>query len=252
MEGSMGLDGVELLMEVEDEFGITIDDDAPPAEGDVTVGDLYRHILEKLRAKGEVLGPDASAKCLSSAAFYVFRRGLCDEFGLDRQRVRPSTRMEDLVPKADRRRRWRALSMRLGLDLPKLERAPAMLTAIRCSTVAVFAAGFAFLYAGWIPPMAVWALTGGSIGFAVIALALTGPLAIHFPRATQTVRGMVLRVLATNLKKIAGAPPPQAAKRRLHPDEVWEMLRSIVVEQLDIPPEEVTKKARFYKDLGVG
>lgn len=248
----MGLDGVEILMEVEDVFGIPIDDEKPVAEGDVTVGDLYQHILGKLRAKGEVVDPDVSAKCLSSAAFYVFRRGLCDEFGLDRKQVRPSTRMDDLVPKADRRRRWRALREALGLELPELERHPCLKHAIGWTAGCVVVAGLL------VPRLAEWA-DGASLGFfwggvvlVIAAILLTHPLATHFPRTAQTVRGMVLRVLAMNLKKITGVSRPETAKRRLHPEEVWEMLRSIVVEQLDVAPEEVTKKKRFIKDLGVG
>jgi len=248
----MGLDGVEILMEVEDVFDISIDGDKPIAEGDVTVDHLYRHILDKLRAKGALIDSETSAKCLSSAAFYVFRRGLCDEFGLDRKQVRPSTRLDDLVPKADRRHRWCALGKRLELDLPGLERAPGILAAIGYGALTVFAAGLALIYAGWLPPMAVWAFTGGSIGSAIVAAIITGLFASSFPRSTQTVRGMVLSVLAKNLEKITGRPKPVMISPRLRPDEVWEMLRSIVVETLDVTPEEVTKKARFVKDLGVG
>jgi acyl carrier protein len=252
MEEAMGLDGVELLMEVEDEFGISIDDNAPPAEGDVTVGDLYRHILAKLREKGEVLDPDASAKCLSSAAFYVFRRGLCDEFGLDRKQVRPSTLMDDLVPKADRRRRWRALGERLRLDLPKLERHPLLTRAISHVAIFIAFAGFFVAFVAEWPDATILAFFGAGLVFAMTAVLLTRPLATHFPGPRQTVRGIVLRVLAANWTKIAGMAGLTMTAPGRHSNEVWEKLHSIVVAQLDVAPEEVTRKARFYKDLGVG
>jgi len=248
----MGLDGAEILMEVEDVFEIDIDDDETIGEGDVTVGDLYRHILGKLRAKGEVIDLDASAKCLSSAAFHVFRRGLCSEFCLDRRQVRPSTRMDDLVPKADRHRRWRALGERLELELPALERHRAVIKAIGGAATLIFAAGLALVYAGWVPPVAILAFTAGSVGSAVLALAVMRPLAIHFPISMQTVRGMVLRILAANWTRITAMAELTDTGSGGHLDEVWETLRSIVAEQLNIPPEQVTKRARFVKDLGVG
>ena len=34
-------------------------------------------------------------------------------------------------------------------------------------------------------------------------------------------------------------------------DEVWPQLKAIIVEQLGVKPEEVTKEAKFVEDLGV-
>ncbi len=34
--------------------------------------------------------------------------------------------------------------------------------------------------------------------------------------------------------------------------EVWPQLQTIIVEQLGVKPEEVTREARFVEDLGVG
>ena len=44
---AMGLEGVELVMEVEDEFAISISDEA--AQQAVTVGDLYNLVLRLVR-----------------------------------------------------------------------------------------------------------------------------------------------------------------------------------------------------------
>jgi hypothetical protein len=71
----MGLDGVELLLAVEDAFQIHIEDHE--AGGVYTVGDLYNLVVTKLQ------GQD-SKRCLTSAAFYRTRRGIMDTLGVDR------------------------------------------------------------------------------------------------------------------------------------------------------------------------
>lgn len=62
----MGLDTVELVIEVEESFGISIgDEDAP---GIVTVGDLFEYVLERVGSRPTL--------CLTSLAFYRLRRAI--------------------------------------------------------------------------------------------------------------------------------------------------------------------------------
>ena len=61
----MGLDAVELVMRVEEEFGIEIPD--AEAEEATTVGKLYELVLSKLK-------PDNRDVCLTSTAFYRTRQ----------------------------------------------------------------------------------------------------------------------------------------------------------------------------------
>ena len=81
----MGLDVAELILEIEDTFGITIPERAEPPVI-ATVGDLYRFILERL-AESE---PETS-RCRSAAIFYRFRRALlaCGPLRLSRPQVHP-------------------------------------------------------------------------------------------------------------------------------------------------------------------
>src|ERR1700722_12370853 len=65
----MGLDTVELVMEIEEAFDLTIPDEE--AEKIQTIGQAYRYILARLA------GPvDGTAVCLSAATFYFLRRKL--------------------------------------------------------------------------------------------------------------------------------------------------------------------------------
>ena len=110
----MGLDIVELVMDLEDQFGIPIDDDA---FGDIeTVGQLYDHILLVMRrhpAHRIVL-------CASASCFYHLRRELLADPQMPPTRVRPDSRFADVVPAGQRRRVLTRLTQMLGLPTPRL------------------------------------------------------------------------------------------------------------------------------------
>ena len=103
----MGLDSVELLMRIEEEFSIDLpDEDVSKVH---TVGELYEFVLSKLKTT-----PD----CLSSKAFYRTRRALVDALGLPRRSIRPSTDLEPLFPTAHRKQLWSSVADAIGLTDP--------------------------------------------------------------------------------------------------------------------------------------
>src|SRR5262245_53478218 len=98
--GDSPMDIVPVIMAVEERFGVTL-----PDEGgwSVTVGDLYLSLLAQTRRP-------APAPCPTSQAFYRLRRTLTGEFGVDRRRVRPGTRLCHLFPAASRGATWPRLA----------------------------------------------------------------------------------------------------------------------------------------------
>ena len=111
-EKAMGLDSVELVLEVENAFGFSIPDE--DAAGLTTVGKLYDYVLaHRFRGKQDV--------CLSSMTFYKLRRGLMLVLQVPRNSVRVSTEVSAIIPK-HRRRSWRALEKATGFRLPFLRR----------------------------------------------------------------------------------------------------------------------------------
>ena len=107
----MGLDTVELVMEVEETFGIEIPIEA--AQEIVTVGDLFEFVKSQTE-----LAP--AGTCLTAATFYDLRKGL-HLSGID-QRFGPSTRLDEILPCDDRRSFWARLAEDTELRLPKLVR----------------------------------------------------------------------------------------------------------------------------------
>ncbi len=86
----MGLDTVELVMAVEEEFGISIPDDVAPKL--VRLGDLHAFAVEALCARGESVDPSAvweQVKAIMRREFGI-REGnlvpeahIVDDLGLD-------------------------------------------------------------------------------------------------------------------------------------------------------------------------
>ena len=70
---AIGLDTIEIVMEIEETFGITIPN--RDAEKIQTIGDAYRCIIERLEF------PEVPGTCLTSHAFYHFRRTLMRKLG---------------------------------------------------------------------------------------------------------------------------------------------------------------------------
>ena len=80
----MGLDAVELLMAVEEKFGVSITDEE--ATKAVTVGDLKQLVKTKL----DVADADG---CLTQRAFHLIRKKATAEFGVLRRNLNPMPRL---------------------------------------------------------------------------------------------------------------------------------------------------------------
>ena len=79
----------------------------------------------------------------------------------------------------------------------------------------------------------------------VIALHLTTPFATQFAHECLTIRGMIRTATALNYGKLTLQGPGW------NREEVWELLRAIIVEQLGVAPEQVVESAEFVKDFRV-
>jgi hypothetical protein len=237
----MGLDAVELVIEVEKTFDISILD--ADAEKIVTVGQLYDCVLSKLPAQ-------QTQRCLSAAAFYQFRSALTAQFGIDRASVRPSTLITSIVPETGRKSEWQRLGRQLDWYLPSLVR-PAWMSAglkglILCWIVAVIAAAVwaSEFFINAVPMQSAAALLGGIL-LRVVAILLTTPFKTRFSSDCLTVRGTVQSALALNYAKIS-------AGRAGWNQEVWDCLRAIIVKQLGVPEDKIVASAEFVGDFGAG
>lgn len=231
----MGLDTVELVMEIEEAFDITIPDDR--ASEMVTVGDVYDFILEKTSHV-----PSESSRCLSAAAFYELSRQVRG-LGLVSGKIRPNTKLDQVIPLTGRRSTWKTLSSQMDLRFPRLGR-PAWLALLNCILVALVFITALAVFANANQLVAVLVALGlGALSSAAVAL-LTEPFAIYPAATCTTIRDLVTHLVAINYNKLAG----RYASR--NPTDVWNALQLIVSEQLGVDRSKVLPHARFVQDLG--
>ncbi len=233
----MGLDAVELLIEIEDTFSIEIPDE--DASRMATVGDVHEYIVanSNMASKGSV--------CLSASAFRSLRRAAASLGVTDR--LRPRDSIDRLLPDSGRRRFWTSLQHSAQLRLPKLRRPKWMVAA---ATVVVM------LLTAWVG-LAVYRETRSQLAAPILGVAaamfsgwllsvLTLPFATLPPANCATLGHLAESVLGLNFSQLA---------KRYHggdSNDVWIALRAVIVEQLGVSPEVVTPTASFEKELGCG
>ena len=234
----MGLDFVELVMRIEERFGIAIpDEDASKVE---TAGDLHKLVLLKLRDV-------KTDRCLTSAAFYRVRRGFIEGLGISRREIAPSLDLETLLPKRGRRRKWQLLQRAAPVEIPDLQFPRSVLT---------FIAGIGTLLAGVLlgaslfnrkissESLVVWGLIGIVIVMSILVKLCT-PLAVAFPNQAVTVGDLARGALSRNYRQLA------ASIGGYNEADTWEALRGLIVDQIGVEKDKVTPEARIVKDLGV-
>lgn len=105
----VGLDGVELILEAEESFGISLADDETAKI--VTVGQFNDAIMREL--------PRPEKKfCLSAVTFHKLRQTLLTVTGRERGEVRPSTRLDALMPRRQHKATWKRMEQLSGLRFP--------------------------------------------------------------------------------------------------------------------------------------
>ena len=230
----MGLDTVELVMDVEESFGITIpDDDAQRIE---TVGDLFEFIKSQTK-----LAP--AGTCLTAATFYEIRNGMLAA-GID-EKFGPSTSLADIIPIRHRRSIWSRLSRNTQLRLPNLER-PSWVIIGNVAITMCLSILIALVASGRETSGFIFLVTGITCLFIIGFLTsfVTTPLATKFATEFVTFRGLSERVLALNATKLKNEHGPMG------PNDIWVILRDLIVNQLGVDIDEVTPEASFVKDLG--
>jgi hypothetical protein len=238
----MGLDIIELVMNIEETFGVVIPDDQ--AERMKTLGDTHRVLLLKTG-----LRPDPP--CLSGVTFYRVRRALL-QLGVPRQGVRPRAGLGELLPGKNRRVLWERFRQALGpLRLPALTR-PGWIFAVSAA-VALATAATAALALHGRPDGPPWyiALVSGELALAALIYRLSEPLAVCFPGGCVTVRDVVLDVLEHNRDAIA----VEVARREgsISPErerEVWDTLCRLVSEWSGVDPKLLTESTSWSDELG--
>lgn len=230
----MGLDGVELILALEEEFQIVLEDEAVSSV--YTIGDLYKLLLSKL--------PQASAPaCTTSMAFYAVRRGLMEELGVSRKDLRPATSLASLFSQFPPRRRQQWHRFRNGMPY-KLDHLGVGRIAFWGSAIlgASVCAWFAHGALDRLPYTAAAALCGFVLG--LIAIYKTACAHTSFPNGIDTVGDLARLLLGKNTHAFA------QRTQGWTPENVWQTMKTVVIAQLGVNPELVVPEASIVEDLG--
>ena len=106
----MGLDSVELVMSIEDKFGIRIEDSE--AEKIYTVQDFADVVFRKIIA-------NPSDKCLTQIIFYRIRKAF-RILTSNEKKIRPDMKILELFTQTELKEKWNQLKTEVGLKLPDL------------------------------------------------------------------------------------------------------------------------------------
>jgi acyl carrier protein len=104
-----GLDTVELVMGIEEEFGIDIPDE--DAERLVTVGQTYEWLRRRLAST-------PATDCLTQKVFYKLRRALLEGYKLRRRAISPQMRLDYLLSLEELEDGWPYLEVAMNMKLP--------------------------------------------------------------------------------------------------------------------------------------
>jgi len=229
----MGLDGVELVMAMEEAFGVELkDDECFQAVTPRMVGDL---IFSKLQSTDQHV-------CQSQRAFYLLRKAVMRQFGLPRTVVTPNMSFRTLIPPEKEKDVWSDFKSSIhARSWPGLVCPQWLLWSTRVSACGVSAAVFYIL---WIS-FPIGAENAAMIGaVALIVASILGAKATRrfktrIPARFRRIRDIVpFAVTSDQVKWTRG--------------QVSALVKQVVLQQLAIPETKYREDAHFIKDLGLG
>jgi acyl carrier protein len=232
----MGLDAVELVMDIEDRFRIALPDSECSRVR--TVADLAALVISRL--------PKAKELCPTARSFVSVRSTLAKECGIDRRTLRPTSPLEVVFPRETRRVRWKLLA-KTQPHLPRL----GLTDAVRRGVNAVGV----FLLFLWLPALVLllveFGVLGGVIAFfaftvgAITFVAIREKWAHEFPVGCETLGDLVRLISPESM-------PSDGGRRLIAEQEISDRVQSIIAEQLGLKREKVTIESRLVEDLGMG
>lgn len=218
----MGLDTVELVLAIEEEFGITIQEE--DAEHMVTPRLVADYVFPRVRVHED-------EPCPSQSTFYRIRSVLVNEFGVSRREIRRDSQLYKLL-EPDIKAQWARLRVSLGAErFPTLERSNNLIATWLFGAPAVAAA---ILISLGLPIMAV---TIVFLVLLVLAHGATSGMGTIIPENYRTVASLIPYVGCASTRIWTYA-------------EVLARIVQITSDQLGIPVEKIHADSRFVQDLG--
>lgn len=230
----MGMDGVEIVMAVEDAFDIHVSD--AEAEILVTPGQLIELVQKKVAAVN-------TDTCLNHRAFNWLRQYLVARYGLARTSVKPTKKLGLVIPKSQRKVFLNQIVLEIGADRPPLLERPLWLKVSLLVLSIVVGVFFAFRFGADFGD-ALGMLFLGVIAAGFLGAMMTLPLRTEFPKEVATAGDMALWIRRRK-KDLANI-----SQKKWTRDQIASRVREIVIEVLGCE-SQYREDARFVEDLGL-
>lgn len=165
--------------------------------------------------------------CTNVAVFARIRKAFVESIGCYPSTIRPETLLLHVMDGCRRRSTWETVERNLGWKVPELRRSRFV--------VGLSSAGYFVL--AWMTYReygSLWLSALLAFPYSIVAYYCTMPLDVHFPKGCEAVKELTKAVTGLNYGRIA------AEYDSVKPDEVWSILRDLVVEASGLPGEDVT------------
>ena len=224
----MGLDGVEMLMAIEEEFQIVITEEE--VYHCTTPKKMCAVIWSKLRQSKKT-------PCPSQHGFYLVRKAILKNTEVERKDLTPKMELNRVLPKKDRKEKWRKIineithgeSIWAPLERSKVLKISMWVTAIFLVFPFILYKTFYDLFLAFF----------GTILFSILMVIGTIWAKTEFPKKFSTV-GDLAKIVCSFDNTVWTE------------EETYQKLKRIISEQLGVSIEDIHPDSHFVDDLGVG
>lgn len=231
----MGLDVVELVMEIEDEFGISIQD--KDAEKLQTMSDTQKYLQNILKSRKKF-------PCPNQHAFYQIRKALMKTGRFSRNTISPRSETQQFIPSENKHQFWKDFGDRIDLKLPSLALNSKIIKGSLIAPLIVLVIVFCwnienngFIYA---TGSALCSLMVAFIiiGIFLLALKCIPTLNIDIPSGCKTLKEISIFIACRNY-----------LPENLPTDNIWNRLCRVVSEVAGVEEKELKPETSFIHDL---
>lgn len=232
----MGLDSVEILMKIEDTFGIKIP--GREAEKIITVGDFHAAVWKHIAGK-------YSDKCKSQQLFYTLRKSFAHLFNFLPQHLHLNTSPQEIFPEKNRRQEYLNFAATTNLTLPDLVLTKAWSIILTTFGFAVIIGGLAtslilinvFEYSKW-----TLFIPAAGIIFTFLFSELLNPKRTVITETTM--RAFTQHILALNFLALT---VNEGTNRK----EMETVINNIIADMSGLELREITAHKKIADDLGI-
>jgi acyl carrier protein len=232
----MGLDSVELIIEIEKAFAIKIPDEE--AEKLITVGDVHNWVWNHIEQKN-------STKCISQVLFYKLRKYISHKNGMPLRTVNFDTSLNGVIPWKDRKKEYAHFAESTGLRLPKLVLSNSWNALLNVVGVISFFGGLIFALAKiMFFNSAAWVMIIPLLGLVLMTLLsmLLHPKRTHIH--PDSLKAFTKKTITLNYSFLTQT---HGTNRK----DVEDMINQIIADTIGVDLAEITPEKSFTDDLGV-